>query len=325
MTHSTQLPIIDIGAFSHDANQRAAIAQAVRNALSDCGFMYICGHGIDSALIARAVAEAQRFFATSPHDKQQLAYTDIDTNFGYQGIEVESLDPSNLPDLKEAFTMRNALAVGAHLRHWPTTEFRDVALAFYEAGLAAAHRIMTVLAACLELPSDFFRVRHQGENVTLRFLHYPANLSIKAGTQLGAGLGAEASLQGGSYGHGMASAQWGISDGDFSFYGAAEGVTDAGWRFHSQSNLARLYADAGWRFGNSEIHLVASGAATSLGVVGPTPLGLIQRNAKSIYTFPQTTRNTTGSLALNGKTRLDEHWQIEAAAYMRSLRLRRRD
>ena len=187
MTHSTQLPIIDIGAFSHDANQRAAIAQAVRNALSDCGFMYICGHGIDSALIARAVAEAQRFFATSPHDKQQLAYTDIDTNFGYQGIEVESLDPSNLPDLKEAFTMRNALAVGAHLRHWPTTEFRDVALAFYEAGLAAAHRIMTVLAACLELPSDFFRVRHQGENVTLRFLHYPANLSIKAGTQLGAG------------------------------------------------------------------------------------------------------------------------------------------
>jgi iron complex outermembrane receptor protein len=136
--------------------------------------------------------------------------------------------------------------------------------------------------------------------------------------------GAEASLQG-SYGHGMASAQWGLVDGAFSFYGAAEGVTDTGWRFHSQSNLARLYADAGWRFGNSEIHLVASGAATSLGVVGPTPLGLVQRNAKSIYTFPQTTRNTTGSLALNGKTRLDEHWQIEAAAYVRSLKQRHVD
>ena len=131
--------------------------------------------------------------------------------------------------------------------------------------------------------------------------------------------GAEASLQGGSYGHGMAGAQWGMEDGAFSFYGAAQGVTDEGWRFHSQSNLARLYADAGWRFGDSELHLVASGAATSLGVVGPTPIDLIQRGSKSVYTFPQTTRNTIGSLALNAKTRLDENWQLEGAAYVRSL------
>ena len=33
--------------------------------------------------------------------------------------------------------------------------------------------------------------------------------------------GAEASLQGGSYGHGMAGAQWGLEDGALSFYGAA--------------------------------------------------------------------------------------------------------
>ena len=69
----------------------------------------------------------------------------------------------------------------------------------------------------------------------------------------------------------------------------------------------------------ARLHLVASGAATSLGVVGPTPVELIQRNAKSVYTFPQTTRNTIGSLALNGKTQLDENWQLEASAYVRSL------
>ena len=137
--------------------------------------------------------------------------------------------------------------------------------------------------------------------------------------------GAEASLQGGSYGHGMGSAQWGVEDGNFSFYGAAEGVTDAGWRLHSQSNLARFYGDAGWRFGESELHLVASGAATSLGVVGPTPIGLIQRNAKSVYTFPQTTRNSIGSLALNGKTRLDENWQLEGSVYVRALKQRHVD
>ncbi|HWX89802.1 MAG TPA: TonB-dependent receptor, partial [Rhizomicrobium sp.] len=137
--------------------------------------------------------------------------------------------------------------------------------------------------------------------------------------------GAEASLQGGSYGHGMASAQWGLEDGDFSFYGAAEGITDTGWRFHSQSNLARLYADASWRLGMNEIHLVASGAATGLGVVGPTPFDLIQSNPRSVYTFPQTTRNTIGSLALNGKTRLGDGWQLEASVYARSLKQRHVD
>ena len=137
--------------------------------------------------------------------------------------------------------------------------------------------------------------------------------------------GAEASLQAGSYGHGMASAQWGLQNGDFSFYGSAEGVTDEGWRLHSQSNVARLYADAGWRLGDSELHLVASGGATSLGVVGPTPFDLIQRNNNSVYTFPQTTRNTIGTLALNARTRLGENWQLEASAYVRALKQRHAD
>ena len=137
--------------------------------------------------------------------------------------------------------------------------------------------------------------------------------------------GADASLQGGSFGHGMASAQWGFSDGAFSFYGAAEGITDAGWRYHSQSTIGRLYADAGWRFGGSEIHLVASGAASGLGVVGPTPFDMTLRDPRATYTFPQTTRNTVASLALNGKTRLNGDWQLEGALYLRALKQRHVD
>lgn len=132
--------------------------------------------------------------------------------------------------------------------------------------------------------------------------------------------GAEASLQGGSYGRGMATAQWGTNDGNFSFYGAAEGVTDTGWRYHSQSNLGRLYADAGWRLGNSEVHLIASGSASGLGVVGPTPLEMTRRDPRAVYTYPQTTRNTVGSVALNARTRLNQDWQLETTLYLRSLR-----
>jgi len=137
--------------------------------------------------------------------------------------------------------------------------------------------------------------------------------------------GADASLQGGSYGHGMATVQGSAAEGDLAFYGAAEGVTDQGWRYHSGTNLARLYADAGWRLGDSEFHLSASGAATSLGVVGPTPFDLIQRDSKSTYTFPQTTRNTIASLAITAKTALGENWQLQASAYIRSSRQRHVD
>ncbi|HVV29026.1 MAG TPA: TonB-dependent receptor [Rhizomicrobium sp.] len=137
--------------------------------------------------------------------------------------------------------------------------------------------------------------------------------------------GLDASLQGGSYGHGMASVQYGVEDGAVSFYTALEGVTDAGWRYHSQSNIARLYADLGWRSGASEVHLVASGAATGLGVVGPTPFDMTVRDPHSVYTYPQTTRNTVGSLALDARTRLDENWQVEGSLYLRSLSQRHVD
>jgi iron complex outermembrane receptor protein len=137
--------------------------------------------------------------------------------------------------------------------------------------------------------------------------------------------GEEASVQGGSYGHGMATLQYGMADGDFSFYAAAEGVTDGGWRLESSSNVGRLYADAGWRFGDSEIDVVASGSQSGLGVVGPTPVELVAQDSAAVYTYPQTTQNRVGSLALNGKSKLSDNWQLEASAYVRSMRQRHVD
>ena len=63
---------------------------------------------------------------------------------------------------------------------------------------------------------------------------------------------------------------------------------------------ARFYTDLGWRGDGSEIHLIASGASNFFGVVGPTPIQLIDQDYRSIYTWPQTTRNDMGLLALNG-------------------------
>ncbi len=137
--------------------------------------------------------------------------------------------------------------------------------------------------------------------------------------------GLELSSQGGSYGHGIVTAQYGFEDDDLSFYGAAEALADGGWRLHSQSDIVRFYTDTGWRAGNSELHLVVSGSVSGLGVVGPTPIELLRQASNAVYTYPQTTHNLIGSVALKEKTRLSDGWQLEASAYARVLRQRHVD
>ena len=63
--------------------------------------------------------------------------------------------------------------------------------------------------------------------------------------------------------------------------------------------------------------LVASGSVSGLGVVGPAPIELLQQASDAVYTYPQTTHNLVGSLALNDKTRLSDNWQLEASVYVR--------
>jgi isopenicillin N synthase-like dioxygenase len=187
MLINAALPIIDVSDSEATAQRRSDMILTMQQALTEHGFMYATGHGINKQLIDKAFIAARQFFALPYENKQLYCYTDVDSNFGYQGVAAESLNPNHPPDLKEAFTMRNALAVAPHAQRWPDSNFRDAALTLYAAGLSAAYQMLNVMADCLKLPQDFFTVRHLGENITLRFLHYPANLPLSSQTQLGAG------------------------------------------------------------------------------------------------------------------------------------------
>lgn len=189
MTETANLPVIDLSPALGDCSLRgrAAVIASLHEALHETGFMYVVGHGLNASLLARAFRSARRFFARPLEEKRAVAYTDSAANFGFQGIEGERLDPANAPDLKEAFTMRNALAARPNSSSWPDEEFRTDALMLFAAGLSTAHALLALLAEGLQLPLDYFTPLHRGENVTLRFLHYPANLPSRSKSQLGAG------------------------------------------------------------------------------------------------------------------------------------------
>ncbi|MFL6951675.1 MAG: TonB-dependent receptor [Xanthobacteraceae bacterium] len=132
--------------------------------------------------------------------------------------------------------------------------------------------------------------------------------------------GFEAEAQGGSYGRRQASVQYGRQSGDVAVYVAAQGAQDDGWRFQSPSEVARLYADVGWKGERSEVHLIANGAANFFGVVGPTPVELLDRDRRSIFTWPQTTRNELGMLSLNGRHAATDEISVQGNVYVRKFR-----
>jgi isopenicillin N synthase-like dioxygenase len=188
MSNDLNLPVVDLAPVLNDATSAMRVVREVREALSEDGFMYVRGHGISPAIFERALEASRHFFAQPVAVKNRFAYshTDLGANFGFHGLKTERLDTSSAPDLKESFSMRNAPAV-TRVELWPGEEFRRTALALYEASLSASYRILRIMAAGLDLPSEFFTKRHQGQNVTLRLLHYPTGLPAASAAQLGAG------------------------------------------------------------------------------------------------------------------------------------------
>ncbi len=132
--------------------------------------------------------------------------------------------------------------------------------------------------------------------------------------------GSASELQGGSSGNFTGAAQYGVQIGDYSVYVAAQGQHQDGWRFKSPASIARLYADLGWRSDRAELHLIASGASTSLGVAAATPVQLLDRDRRAIFTTPQTTQNDMGLLALNGNYALRDNWSLQGNVYIRGFR-----
>ena len=183
------VPIIDFGDYdAGDAKAIARLASSVDTALSDIGFMSVRNLGLDAGLLERVFDASREFFASGDEDKGRYQYRSAEENFGYQGMGQEHLDPGKPADLKETFTMRDVLRHALDADRWPSASFRDLMQSFYGACLEGAYRMQRVLAAALGAEREFFVRYHNGENCTLRLLHYPASgVDEVAESQLGAG------------------------------------------------------------------------------------------------------------------------------------------
>jgi len=134
-----------------------------------------------------------------------------------------------------------------------------------------------------------------------------------------------AQAMGGSYGRVSGQFEYGKQIGDYSLYVTGDATHDDGWRYFSPSSLFRLYGDLGYRTPGNEYHLIASGASNSLGIVGATPILLIDSDYRSVFTNPQTSLNQVGMLAFTGSFNINPEWTVQSNFYLRSFQQRHVD
>ena len=171
------IPTLDIRRFDTD---REAFVAELGAAYREWGFAGIRGHGIPQQLIDDAYNAFVAFFALPDEVKKQYHIPGGGGARGYTPFGVETAKDSKHFDLKEFWHVGREIRDAKYAdvmpaNVWPTevAEFRERALALYDALDALGSRVLRALALNLGLPEHYFADKTNNGNSILRPIHYP--------------------------------------------------------------------------------------------------------------------------------------------------------
>jgi isopenicillin N synthase-like dioxygenase len=145
------------------------------------GFAIVADHGLDPALIARAMDRFKAFFALPDDVKRRYKIPGGGGQRAYTPFGTEAAKGADKVDLKEFWHVGRNLPPGHPYRAemadnvWPVEieNFEQDTYALYEAFDALGAKILAAIARYLKLPDDFFVPTVANGNSILRALHYP--------------------------------------------------------------------------------------------------------------------------------------------------------
>ncbi len=198
------IPSIDLGAFADGtAEERQRIAEEVDATCRKIGFLVIEGHGVQGSTIDAAWAAARAFFDLPLEDKLATRSPDPGSPRGYFPVAEETLaktrGEASAPDPKEAFSSGPPTPPAGHgggdnfdffygPNTWPAAlpDFEAAWLDYYRAMESLGAEIMSLLAAALDLDTDFFVPFHSHHISALRGINYPSLPAAAGGSRAGA-------------------------------------------------------------------------------------------------------------------------------------------
>lgn len=170
-----QIPVLSLVA------DRADLPARIGESFRTFGFAMIRDHGIDQALIDRAWAKTEEFFALPVETKQKYFIPGQGGARGYTPFRTEVAKGATEKDLKEFWHVGrdvpadSPLAASMPPNIWPSEvdgfedTFRELYAQFDEAGA----RILSAIAIDLGLDANWFDPAIEDGNSVMRLLHYP--------------------------------------------------------------------------------------------------------------------------------------------------------
>ncbi|MFJ2363503.1 isopenicillin N synthase family dioxygenase [Pseudomonas sp. NPDC087697] len=174
------LPVVDIsGMFSVCKMDRIETAAALGEAASQAGFLYVTGHGVSQAVIARLKDRTQAYFAQSLSQKMQDYIGHSSNHSGYvpEGEEqfVEgSIDHKEAYDVGFDYTQQAGRRPMLGANQWPSLPgFKQDIKAYYDAVFDLSLTLFRGFALALGLAEDTFTRFVNTPPSQLRLIHYP--------------------------------------------------------------------------------------------------------------------------------------------------------
>ncbi len=151
------------------------------DAFTRTGFAVVADHGIEQAVIDRALAATKALFALPEVEKRGYAIPGGGGQRGLTPFGVETAKDATLSDLKEFWHVGRDLPAGHRFAGtmpenvWPleVPDFEPAVRALYAALDHAGVRLLRAIAVYLGLAVDFFDEPVLEGNSILRLLHYP--------------------------------------------------------------------------------------------------------------------------------------------------------
>ncbi len=132
--------------------------------------------------------------------------------------------------------------------------------------------------------------------------------------------GGSAELYGGSFGRKGGALEHGGKHEELSWYLAAEGMEENGWRDHSPSDVRQLFGKFAWTTDTTDVALTLAHADNDLIGNGLIPESMHHRSRQAIFTHPDQTENRSHLMALSASHWLSDSDRFSGTVYLRRTR-----
>lgn len=182
----TNIPAISL---TLNARSKDDFARDLGASFRRFGFAVIADHGLDDAVIDRALTAAKAFFALPEPTKRKYHIEGGGGARGYTPFGTENAKGATAKDLKEFWHVGRDLPQGHPHQQWMADNLTPTEIAGWQAvhDLYAAlddigEVVLAAIARHLGLAEDFFEDTVRDGNSVLRLLHYPPQAEVPEGS-----------------------------------------------------------------------------------------------------------------------------------------------